>query len=345
MMKKNIHPYSLNTKEKLILFEKEMNKLTNFHYFKSKKYQKILKGFKYNLKNKKIENLPFLTTNIFKDIELMSIPKNKIFKILSSSGTSGSKRSKIFLDKDNSISQRTVLTKIFEYHFGSKRLPMIMATKNPKSIKSDFDAKYAAVLGFSIFGTDHTFLYNNNNQLDLNKFEKFINKYKEKEFILFGFTFDIFQIFFEKIKKKYDLSKCILIHGGGWKKLENRKISDVQFNKKFKIRFNLKKIYNYYGLIEQIGSIFFKCPDCNNFICSDFSDVLIRDKNFRVVKNGKGLVQIISRLPKSYPGHNILTEDIGEIIKNNNCKHSHLGKSFKVYGRVKNTEIRGCSDV
>ena len=90
------------------------------------------------------------------------------------------------------------LQKIFEYHFGSKRLPMIMATKNPKSIKSDFDAKYAAVLGFSIFGTDHTFLYDNNNKLDLNKFDEFINKYKEKEFILFGFTFDIFQIFFEK---------------------------------------------------------------------------------------------------------------------------------------------------
>ena len=55
MMKKNIHPYSLNTKEKLILFEKEMNKLTNFHYAKSKEYQKILKGFKYNLKIKKLK--------------------------------------------------------------------------------------------------------------------------------------------------------------------------------------------------------------------------------------------------------------------------------------------------
>ncbi|MDC3071691.1 hypothetical protein OA046_01680, partial [Candidatus Pelagibacter sp.] len=78
---------------------------------------------------------------------------------------------------------------------------------------------------------------------------------------------------------------------------------------------------------------------------SDFSDVLIRDKNFKIVKNGKGLVQIISRLPKSYPGHNILTEDIGEIIKDNNCKNSHLGKSFKIYGRVEDTDIRGCSDV
>ena len=42
---------------------------------------------------------------------------------------------------------------------------------------------------------------------------------------------------------------------------------------------------------------------------------LIRDKNFNILeKNQKGLVQLISLLPTSYPGHNILTEDVGEII-------------------------------
>ena len=41
MIKKNIHPYSLNKKEKLILFEKEMNKLTNFHYLNQKNIKKF----------------------------------------------------------------------------------------------------------------------------------------------------------------------------------------------------------------------------------------------------------------------------------------------------------------
>ena len=71
----------------------------------------------------------------------------------------------------------------------------------------------------------------------------------------------------------------------------------------------------------------------------------MRDENFNVLKNNqKGLIQVMSLLPKSYPGHNILTEDIGEIVDNNcnNCKNK---KKFLVHGRAEKSEIRGCSDV
>ena len=59
----------------------------------------------------------------------------------------------------------------------------------------------------------------------------------------------------------------------------------------------------------------------------------------------KGFVQLISLLPTSYPGHNILTEDLGEIINKPNCNCSLEGKRFLIHGRVKEAEIRGCSDV
>ena len=74
----------------------------------------------------------------------------------------------------------------------------------------------------------------------------------------------------------------------------------------------------------------------------------MRKKNFDLAKkNEKGLLQLFSVLPSSYPGHNILTEDIGKIVDNNDCSVcSKLDiKNFKVYGRVKQSEIRGCSDV
>ena len=78
---------------------------------------------------------------------------------------------------------------------------------------------------------------------------------------------------------------------------------------------NLENIYNYYGLIEQTGSIFLECKKCSCFVTSNFSDILIRDKHFNVLKNKKkGFIQLFSLLPTSYPGHSILTEDIGEII-------------------------------
>jgi len=64
-----------------------------------------------------------------------------------------------------------------------------------------------------------------------------------------------------------------------------------------------------------------------------------------VAKDGEnGIIQLLSILPSSYPGHSILTEDIGVILKDKNCKCAKNGKRFKVIDRVKNSEIRGCSD-
>ena len=107
-----------------------------------------------------------------------------------------------------------------------------------------------------------------------------------------------------------------LLHGGGWKKMEEKKISNTLFKKKLLEKFKIQDVLNYYGLIEQTGSIYVECKNCNSFITSIYSDVLIRDNNFNLVKDGsKGLIQLFSLLPTSYPGHNILTEDIGAVIK------------------------------
>ena len=99
-------------------------------------------------------------------------------------------------------------------------------------------------------------------------------------------------------------------------------------------------------MVEQTGSIFFECSKCENFVTSIFSDVFIRDKNFNDLgKKKKGMIQLLSVLPTSYPGHNILTEDIGIIHGIDNCKCGRKGKYFTVLNRVPDAELRGCSDV
>ena len=111
-------------------------------------------------------------------------------------------------------------------------------------------------------------------------------------------------------------------------------------------KFLLKDIYNYYGLVEQTGSLFLESKKCGYFHTSIFSDIIIRDKNFNVLNYKKrGLIQLLSLLPSSYPGHNILTEDIGEIIGEDDCVCGLNGKYFTVHGRAKNSEIRGCSNI
>ena len=99
-------------------------------------------------------------------------------------------------------------------------------------------------------------------------------------------------------------------------------------------------------MIEQSGSIFTECK-YGYLHCSNYSDIIIRDPiNFQSLPfKKKGIVQLLSVLPTSYPGHNILTEDIGKIIGEDNCKCNRKGKYFLIFGRIKSAELRGCSDV
>ena len=110
--------------------------------------------------------------------------------------------------------------------------------------------------------------------------------------------------------------------------MEEKKINRLQLNSVLEKKLALKNIRNYYGLVEQIGSIFFECK-CGYFIASNYSDIIIRDENLKISKKGeKGLVQLLSLLPTSYPGHSILTEDIGEIVHDKNVSVLDTERDF-----------------
>ncbi len=348
MINLNLNPYSFDKKTKEEYFSSEVNKLTRYHYNKSKVYKKIIDSFGYNKKKDyELNDLPFVSTRIFKEVDLLSIKKSEIFKILRSSGTSGSVPSKIFLDKKNANEQRKILNKIFSYSVCEKRLPILIIGKKPNFDKLSFDAKAAAILGFLIFGFDHHYFLDQKDRIDKTEFNNFFEKYQNKKFLIFGFTSDVYLKFLnnKQFNNKIDLSNGILLHGGGWKKLASLNISNNNFKKKILDKFNLKKVINYYGLIEQVGSIFFECSKCNVFICSDYSDLIIRDRDLNPIEKGIGFVQLMSLIPTSYPGHNILTEDLGEIVSLNGCDCGKKGKTFRIHGRILNSEIRGCSNV
>ena len=135
-----------------------------------------------------------------------------------------------------------------------------------------------------------------------------------------------------------------MLHGGGWKKLEKWKIKNKKFKNLLTKKFKLKKIYNYYGMVEQAGSIFLEC-EFGFFHSSIFSEIIIRDNNLKLspIKQN-GLIQVLSLLPLSYPGHNILTDDVGVIKGEDNCGCKKLGKYFQIKKRVDKSDLRGCSD-
>ena len=342
---KNIFYENVNS-----LFLNNINLLNKYHYNKCKIYKKIINGFSFDIKkNNKLENLPYLTTSIFKHFDIHSLSKKKIFKVLTSSGTSNQIPSKIYLDKKSTINQTFVLKKTFHDFFNdSERYPMLVIDR-PLSLnsKNTYSARTAAILGFSIFGRNIVYALNNDLTLNKKVVENFFKKNKKKNYI-FGFTSLLWFNFINQLvkdKNYIDMSNSSIIHGGGWKKLEKQKVSNSLFKKYIKKKFKIKKIHNYYGMIEQIGSVFFECEK-GFFHTSVLNDIIVRKNDGKVLENKKsGIIQLLSILPTSYPGHNILTEDVGSIIGENNCICGRKGKYFKVYGRVEKAEVRGCSNV
>lgn len=344
-------PYSFFKKEKNKYFLEHIKKLNTHHLNRCKGYKKILK-FHYHKKNniKNLGDLPYLPSSIFKTHNLKSIKNHDSFKEIQSSGTSSKNKSKIFLDAFNAKNQMIVLNKLFSKIIGKNRLPIIFAEQNPSNNKiKNFNAKTSAIYGFSMFSSDKFFLINDKNKIDYSGLNKFLEKHCKKKFLIFGFTSSIYQnliinLDIKKLNLKMDNSQ--LVHGGGWKKLENLKISSDEFKKKLHRKLGINSVINYYGVVEQTGSIFFESSECGFFHTSSFSDIIIRDKNLEIEKNGnRGLVQLISLLPTSYPGHNILTEDIGTVHGEDDCRCGLKGKYFKIHGRAKQAELRGCSDV
>lgn len=347
----NIDPFNFDKKFRVDYFQKSILKLTLHHYKKCFLYKKILNSlnFKFN-SSTKLEDIPMMPARIFKNYDLFSVPKNKIIKTLVSSGTTNSKVSKIFLDSENASNQVKALKQLMQSILGKDRLPMIIIDKDPRfSDRKKFSAKTAAILGFSYFGKKHFYLLDKDENINYQGLNKFLKEFSNKDFFIFGFTSFVYENLLKNIdlsKVNLNFSKGILLHGGGWKKLENLKIDNLLFKRQLLKKFKIKKIFNYYGMVEQTGSIFLECDNCGGFKTSRYSEIIIRDKNFNSLTSGKkGMIQIISNLPTSYPGHSILTEDNGKIIKDGNCKPGFHGKCFVVNGRLEKAELRGCSDV
>ena len=214
-----------------------------------------------------------------------------------------------------------------------------------------FSARGAGILGFSIFGAKKIYALDDDMKLDVDALSEFLKRYKGKNILLFGFTFMIWQHFYKELLRlreegiTFDLSDGILIHGGGWKKLASEAVSEEEFHKRLKDACGLEHIHDYYGMVEQTGCIYMEC-ECGHLHASNFSDVIIRrPHDFSEADIGEiGIIQVVSTIPESYPGHSLLTEDEGMIEGIDDCPCGRKGKYFKINGRLKNAEIRGCSD-
>jgi hypothetical protein len=230
---------------------------------------------------------------------------------------------------------------------GATRLPMIIV--DSRSVIRDrrsFSARGAAVLGMATFGRRHFYALDDDMRLDRSGLRQFLGRHRDQPVLIFGFTFMVWQYLLSALSPgEADLSHATLIHSGGWKALQEASVDDTEFKRRLHEVTGLRRIFNFYGMVEQIGAVFLECEH-GLLHAPNFGDVIVRDPVTwqEAPRGAEGLVQMISLLPTSYPGHSILTEDLGTVVAHDDCACGRRGKGIKVSGRVPKAELRGCSD-
>lgn len=343
-------PYDLDSADKHKVMLEAMRQLTQWHAQQCASYQQVMDALQVvPARLDRLEDVPYLPVRLFKEFELSSIPRNEVFKTMTSSGTSSQQVSKIFLDKASASLQTKVLSRLMMRLLGKKRVPMLVVD-SPGVIKDRlaFSARGAGILGFSMFGLDVTYALDDDMQLDVSTVESFIARHPDGPIFLFGFTYMIWQYLVQPLLQsgsRLPLNRGILLHGGGWKKLQDQAVNNHQFKQAFQEVTGLTQAVNYYGMVEQTGSIFMEC-ERGYLHAPVYSDVIVRRaKDFEPAARGEeGVIEVLSMLPTSYPGHALLTEDRGTIFGEDDCPCGRLGKYFHVHGRLAQAEVRGCSD-
>lgn len=355
-------PFEFNEKEKQpggSFYQAVMEELC-YHYDNNQLYHKFCdnKNFNPHDFNGELSEVPPVSVAVFKELgkSLTSVPKEDIKLTLQSSATSGIPSS-IPVDKLTSKRQAKTMIKVVGDFIGKDRKPFLIMDVDPMTgFRNLLGARFAAVSGYLNFASKVGYFLkvNDNNQyyFDVEGINNYISELDtETPSVVFGFTYILYsEVIRPNLESgiQFHLPKgSKIIHIGGWKKLESEKISKEAFNKAASMLFGIdpSDVIDIYGFTEQMGLNYPDCK-CGWKHASIYSDVIVRDVVTKeVLPAGKeGLLEFITPIPHSYPGNVVLTDDIG-VIGEENCSEGRSGKRFKILGRLKKAEIRGCGDI
>ncbi len=342
-------PFSIKQADKEHTLLMLLRDLTQHHRDHCPAYRQITDLAAPNGVNARIlEDLPYLPVSLFKWRTLRSVPESEIRTTITSSGTTGQQLSRIDLDAETAKLSAKALSLIIGSITQNQRLPfLIIDNESALSNHNTVGARAAAILGLMPYGRDPCFVLHEDFSVDHAKLDAFLERHPDELILAFGFTYLIWQYFIPACEQHlYNLSRVIMLHSGGWKKLQDQAVDNAKFKNKLNNAADINRVINFYGMAELPGTIFLENEDGLLYPPS-FADVIIRDPiTLETLPKGQpGLIQIVSALPRSYPGHSILTEDIGVIEKIDGGVNDVFGNGFSVLGRAPRAEQRGCSDV
>jgi len=295
----------------------------------------------------RLAEVPYLPAQLFKRTLLASVPPDDIVRTLRSSGTTGQTPSRIALDRTTADLQARALGHLMREFVGPQRRPMVIVDEPVRIVAGGYTARGASQLGFAPLGRDHFQLLGPDGAPDVAGLRAWLATHARDRVLFVGMTAPVWELVLDGPVRTAGLrcsQPALLVHGGGWKKLAARQVSPAAFKAAAR-HLNITETRDYYGMVEQTGSIHVEDDD-GSFVTPSSSDVLVRHpRTLEPMPDGEtGLLQVFSLLPHSYPGHSILTEDLGRVISRDRSAAGRHGTRFAVLGRLPASELRGCSD-
>ncbi|MDT0266592.1 acyl-protein synthetase [Streptomyces sp. DSM 44915] len=321
--------------------------LTEHHRARCAPYARLLEalGHRPDSPVREPADLPWLPAPLFKEHTLRSVPASAVFRVLASSGTTGA-TSRVHLDRDAAAAQQRSLTRSLAAVLGPDRLPMLVVDQRSAVLgPPPLPARGAAALGVMTYGRGHTFLLGPDGRPDLPALRRFLAAHGDRPFLVFGMTFLVWSVLRELADVPgLDLGNGVLLHTGGWKRLADQAVDGRAFRREL-ARVGLRRSHDFYGMVEQVGTVFLEGERTRQLYCPDHAQVIVREPgSWAVAPVGTpGVIEVLSTLPRSYPGHALLTGDLGVIHGVDDGDWP--GPRFSVLGRVPRTELRGCGDV
>jgi phenylacetate-coenzyme A ligase PaaK-like adenylate-forming protein len=346
-------PYSLKEDEKDRLFLSAMKEAAIFHYSHCEAYKSFCdkRGFNPN-EDFSVEDIPFIPVDTFKQVKLFSVPEKEIQRTVHSSSTTTGRPSSVFLDDVSMSRQVKTINSIISDFIGKERRDFIFidSPSTIRSADSHLSSRATTMRGLLSFSRRMFFILRDDLSLDTKALEDALPKITAVP-ALYGFTFILYKLVKENQDAKAKIAKktggCTVLHSGGWKKMNDMKVSKEQFNREVSDFFATEpgKVIDMYGMVEHMGVIYPDCPYGFKHVPA-YSDVIIRDVNtFEPLPRGKqGFIQLLSPIPHSYPGISIISDDIGSIVGDGECRCGRKGKRFVFHKRADKSEKRGCGD-
>lgn len=271
-----------------------------------------------------IPNYPFLPISFFKSqsIKTTEFEPQLIFE---SSGTTQTINSK-HLVKDASVYERSFLT-AFEMAYGRVEdwciiglLPSYLERSN-SSLVSMVDE----LVKLSKHPSSGFYLY------DFDKLSDTLNKLEaaKHKTLIIGVTFALIDF---ADAYQMNLQHTIVMETGGMKG-RKKEMTREEVHQILKSRLGVDVVHSEYGMTELLSQAYSKGND--RHYCPPWMKVMVRDEEdpLLVKPFGKGVINIID-LANIYSCSFIATEDVGEVFEDG---------SFKIYGRLDNSDLRGCS--